>query len=568
MKSRKKIIKSAAVVVTAVAAAYICHMLDYFGIGGQVFGFIRMLIYLSLFTVWMIRIKCTVQQQATRRYLLAAGGLMIFWLYMRSIKLEFLLPPVGMRICWYLYYIPMLFIPVTALLASLTIGKADNERLSTKTTILWLVSTAFLLFVLTNDLHQLVFRFPADIPLMLRSDREYSYGPVYFAAVIWMTACGIASLTVMYRKCRMPDSKKYFRLALVPVVLALIYTAAYCAGFSWLRFWLGDMTIVHCLLFAATFEWCIICGMIRSNSRYFDLFEGAVDCAAQIADKDFCICYSAHDARPVTEEQMKKALKNPVQLTDGNVLHVMPISGGYAIWTEDYSDLMAQEEELKYLKEEWQERNALLRSEYTMEEKRRKVLEQNRLYDLLQAVTQKQLDRIALLMQAYQGEERNSDSAKEILAKIAVLCSYMKRRKHIELIADRDYTVSRGELKMAFSESLRTLRLLGAESSLFIDTKKQLSGADAAKLYDFFEDVIEADMDGLRSLDIRIVQRSEGLRMIINVECDADLSALREQYRDAEFDDHDGEQTCMLTLRSEYDDINNEKKEDDGGDEQ
>ena len=75
-------------------------------------------------------------------------------------------------------------------------------------------------------------------------------------------------------------------------------------------------------------------------------------------------------------------------------------------------------------------------------------------------------------------------------------------------------------------------------------------------------------MDGLRSLDIRIVQRSEGLRMIINVECDADLSALREQYRDAEFDDYDGEQTCMLTLRSEYDDVNNEKKEDDGGDEQ
>lgn len=37
-----------------------------------------------------------------------------------------------------------------------------------------------------------------------------------------------------------------------------------------------------------------------------------------------------------------------------------------------------------------------------------------------------------------------------MLAEIAVLCSYIKRRKHLTLLTDRDYEVSVGELERAF----------------------------------------------------------------------------------------------------------------------
>ncbi len=548
VKNKQRTVRSLTASAIAVAFAYLFGMADKFETVGHLFGLMRVLIYFALFAAWILRVKRTVQQQATRRYLLISGVLMIFWLYIRSIKLEFVLSPVEMRACWYLYYLPMLFIPVAALLAALTIGKADGEGVGAKAKLLWLVSAALLLVVLTNDLHQLVFRFPADVPAALRSDSTYSYGPMYMVAVGWMALCGIAATYVMYNKCRMPNSKKYFSLALLPIALALVYTGVYVTGVSWLRFWLGDMTVVHCLLITAAFEWCIICGMIRSNSMYAELFEVSADCSAQIADRSFSVRYSARDALPVTKEQIKSAVSAPLFLADGTTLYTMPVSGGYAVWTEDNSDLLAQEEELKDLREEWQERNELLRSEYTMEEKRRKIAEQNRLYDLLQEVTQKQLDKIARLMQVYQGEKRNSDGAKAVLAKIAVLCSYIKRRKHLELLADREYTVSREELQMAFSESLRTLGLLGVESSLFVDTEKQINGNTAAGIYDFFEDVLEADMDGLRSLDVRAVRRSDGLRITVTAECDADLSLLSEQYPQAEFEKLDGEQTCLITL--------------------
>ncbi len=548
MKNKQRTVRSLTAAAIAVAFAYLFGMADKFDTGGHLFGLMRVLLYFALFTAWILRVKRTVQQQATRRYLLISGLLMIFWLYIRSIKLEFVLSPSEMRACWYLYYLPMLFIPVAALLAALTIGKADGEDVGIKAKLLWLVSASILLIVLTNDFHQFVFKFPADIPPAMRSDRVYGYAPGYFIAVGWMAICGISATWVMYSRCRLPNSKKYFRIALVPIALSLIYTGVYVTGVSWLRFWLGDMTVMYCLSVIVIFEWCIICGMIRSNSMYAELFEVSADCSAQIADRKFSVRYSARDALPVTKDQIKAAVSAPLSLADGTTLHTMPVSGGYAVWTEDNADLLAQEEELKDLQDEWQERNDLLRSEYTMEEKRRKIAEQNRLYDLLQEVTQKQLDKIALLMQAYQGEERNSDGAKAVLAKIAVLCSYIKRRKHLELLADREYTVSREELQMAFSESLRTLELLGVESSLFVDTEKQINGKTAAGIYDFFEDVIEADMDGLRSLNVRAVRRSGGLRITVTAECDADLSVLSQQYPQAEFESFDGEQTCLLTL--------------------
>ncbi len=548
MKNKQRTVWSLTAAAIAVAFAYLLGMADKFDTGGYLFGLMRVLLYFALLTAWILRVKRTVQQQATRRYLLISGLLMIFWLYIRSIKLEFVLSPTEMRACWYLYYLPMLFIPVAALLAALTIGKADGEDVGIKAKLLWLVSASILLIVLTNDFHQFVFKFPADIPPVMRSDRVYSYAPGYFIAVGWMALCGIAAIGVMHDKCRLPKSKKYFRLALLPIVLALAYTGVYVTGVSWLRFWLGDMTAVHCLLVTAAFEWCIICGMIRSNSMYAELFEASADCSAQIADRKFSVRYSARNALPATKDQIKAAVSAPLSLANGTTLYTMPVSGGYAVWTEDNSDLLAREEELKDLQEEWQERNDLLRSEYTMEEKRRKIAEQNRLYDLLQEVTQKQLDKIALLMQAYQGEERNSDGAKAVLAKIAVLCSYIKRREHLELLADREYTVSREELQMAFSESLRTLGLLGVESSLFVDTEKQINGKTAAGIYDFFEDVIEAYMDGLKTLNVRAVRRSGGLRITVTAECDADLSVLSQQYPQAEFESIDGEQTCLLIL--------------------
>ncbi len=97
MKNKQRTVRSLTAAAIAVAFAYLFGMADKFDTGGHLFGLMRVLLYFALFTAWILRVKRTVQQQATGRYLLISGVLMIFWLYIRSIKLEFVLSPCVIR---------------------------------------------------------------------------------------------------------------------------------------------------------------------------------------------------------------------------------------------------------------------------------------------------------------------------------------------------------------------------------------------------------------------------------------------------------------------------------------
>ena len=110
-----------------------------------------------------------------------------------------------------------------------------------------------------------------------------------------------------------------------------------------------------------------------------------------------------------------------------------------------------------------------------------------------------------------------------LLAEIAVLCSYIKRRKHLTLLTDRDYKVAVGELERAFSESLQTLSLLKVKSMLYIeDDLPMLEGREAAAVFDFYEEVIEDALTDLKSVQVSLTN-IKNLRLTLNVCCMVDL---------------------------------------------
>lgn len=410
-----------------------------------------------------------------------------------------------------------------ALLIAMSLGKPDGYCLPKIISVLWIVSGLLFILVMSNDLHQLVFTFPKDA--VVWSDTDHGYGICYFAVIGWQVLCAVAALVVMLFKCRLKNRKLRF-LPVIPLAVSLTYLALNYAGTPWLKELFGDVTAFQSLMYTLCFEACIACGYIHSNSRYADLFASSAGTSAQITDKGFNVQYAALNTTPVSKENMKKALQEPITLSDRLNLHTMPISGGYAVWTEDVASLLEIKEESESLAEELAERNEILRYEYKRESKRRKVEKQNRLYDLLQSATQTQIDRISELTKEYQKTtESNPEKAKTLLSEIAVLCSYIKRRKHLTLLTDRDYKVAVSELERAFSESLQTLKLLNVRSTLYMDSGlSMLSGKTAAAILDFYEDVIEADLEKLTSVQISLVD-TNGLRLTVNVCCDADLSS-------------------------------------------
>ena len=540
---RKKEFLTSGIVVLAVILAYSFRFVGRGDFYPTLFSYLRSFIYIGLYAAWGLSVRQRIVQRQVGRYLTAVSVLIILWFTFRSAKYFIFWQPDAMRYLWYLFYLPMLFVPMLALLIAISLGKPDSYRLPRATAALWLVSGTLLALVLTNDLHQFVFTFPVDAAVW--SDTNHGYGFGYFAVIGWQVACAVAALVVMIFKCRMKSGRRHLWPA-IPMAVSLSYLALSYSGVQWVKAALGDVTAFQSFMYMLCFEACIACGYIHSNSRYADLFASSVGTSAEITDRNFNIRYAALNTEAIPKYDMKKALQSPVTRKNGLTVHAMPISGGYAVWTEDMSALLAVKAESESLAEELGERNDLLRYEYKREAKHRKVEEQNRLYDLLQSATQRQIDRISELTGEYQKKSKSDpERAKVLLAEIAVLCSYIKRRKHLTLLTDRDYEVSVGELERAFSESLQTLKLLDVRSTLYIDPAvSMLSGKAAAAVFDFYETAIETDLESLKSIQVSLADVGY-LRLSLNVQCEANLSALADK-SSTQYEAEDGYQHIVF----------------------
>ena len=508
------------------------------------FSFFRSVIYIMLFAAWGISVCRRIIQPQVRRYLNAISALMVFWVTARTLRHLFAETPWALRHLWYLYYLPMLFIPLLALFVALSLGKPDNFRLPKWTALLYIPTAALLLLVLTNDLHQLVFRFPEDAVVWMN---EYRYGIVYFPVVGWMVLCALTALVIMLVKCRVPNSRKVLVLPFVPVVLSVIYGALYIFQLPWLRLIAGDVTVVFCLLIAATLESCIQCGLIQSNTHYNDLLLSCT-LRVQLTDPEYQRLLSSRSAEPIPLQIMRQTETGPVRLDGGLRLSGAPVRGGHVLWTEDVSELLEVLEELQDVKDSLEDNNALLRAEYTLKAREAHIAEQDRLYNIIQRET---APRIRLLAELTDAFETMGDEAqrKQILGKMAVIGAYLKRRSNLIFLADKTPLFQEKELHLTFGESMDNLELCGITCGLLSELEGPVEARQLMKMYDLFEEIVERSIDTMSTITVWIGPADGALRITVNTDSAADLSPLVSDSVSA-LRDEDGEWQLCMVLRA------------------
>lgn len=146
---------------------------------------LRSAIYMELVLYWISSVKKRILYSAVRKYLLMIGYLLIFWLFIRTIKYLFLGNMDFLKsLCWYGFYIPMLFIPLFALYLAVCLGQPEHYRLPKYLYSLVFPAVVLCLLVLTNHIHQCVFRFENGVP---SSDGNYYYGWGYKMILAWLS---------------------------------------------------------------------------------------------------------------------------------------------------------------------------------------------------------------------------------------------------------------------------------------------------------------------------------------------------------------------------------------------
>ena len=503
------------VVFTLIAAAYSCRMLAMLDICGVYVNYIRAALYLLLFSLWGYSLDRRIIQPQTLHWLRLTAALMLLWLILRTLKYEFVTDLTVARYIWYLYYLPMLFIPLLGVYIALSLGKSEKFRLTGRIGALAIIPAVLFLLVITNDLHQQMFAFSSGVPGE-PDNYSYSYGPVYFCYLGWTVTCMFFSLILLLKKSRVPCSKKKRLAPFVIGCATVLYGILYLSGLPAVRWWFGDMNVMFCLLFAAIYESCIHCRMIQSNTGYVELFE-ATTLAASIADSSGNIVLRSHAAC----DDIACPEEGPqVFRPDGIRISSAPISGGYAVWQDNVRPLTELRAKLSENKAIIKNNKEKLQEAYLIQKKLYELTEKNRIYDELEARYGKQIIRIGQLLK--QCEDAEPAEVRNLLKRILLLGTYIKRGANLYFLGMEYELLPQQELRLTVDEAVRVMTVCGTECSVVYHTTKPMRATEVMRLFDLLKTVAEMTINGLQSLFISV---SDG-EMDLSVECTADLSFL------------------------------------------
>ncbi|MGN0382371.1 MAG: hypothetical protein ACI4EP_10895 [Suilimivivens sp.] len=545
MKWNKKKICILVAVAALLLVANICRLIGNCGIYKKQAGLIRSFLYIVLFATWGLSAYSRIIQPVTRRYLSEIAFLMVFWFVIRSLKFHIVsseLYPNITRYLWYLYYLAILFIPLLAVFVAISIGKSENYRLSKKATLLYIPTTVLFLLVITNDLHQLVFTFPKDA--VVWTDDKYGYTVVYYFLILWLFFCALTMFTVMYKKRRVSGTKRMILLPCIPLVALVFYLILYFFRIEWLQFIAGDMTAVMCLMYAATLEICIQCGFIQANTHYMELFDAST-VGAQITDKEYHVLRSSRAAKDMDTKVLCQTARGPVMLNDGIRLSGAPIRVGYVVWTEDISPLLKVLDELEEVKENLEDSNTILEEEHALKKREAHIMEQDRLYTIIQRDTAHQIRLLDHMIEQVETVTRDEER-KQLLRKMLVIGAYLKRRSNLVFLADKSSTLDAKELALTLGESLDNLETCGISCGFQMDLKEPVLSDQMIAMYDFFEKVVERSLDCTYSITVYAGKTDDFLFLHVNTDADTDFSDLASDMVKTERDE---DEEWRLTLR-------------------
>ena len=515
MKATTKHLLPTVFVFTAIAIAYACRMLAKFDIGGPAVNHIRTALYLLLFTLWGFSLDRRIIQRQALHCLRLTAALMLLWLILRTLKYSVVTGPAAGRYIWYLYYLPMLFLPLLGVYIAPSMGKSEDYRLSRGIGMLSIIPAALFLLVITNDLHQQVFAFKSGVPGLPVSG-TYSYRPLYFICLGWMVACMAFSLVCLFRKSRIPSGEGK---RITPFVLGcamLLYGILYLSGIPAVRWWFGDMNVMFCLLYAAIYESCIRCRMIPSNTGYVELFEAST-LAACIADRSGRIVLRSRAAgKDMTCPQEGQRIVRP----DGMRISSAPISGGYAVWQDNVRQLAELRTRLNANKEEMERNKKKLKDAYLVQKSLHELTEKNRIYNELEAKHSRQTAQMRQMLA--QCERSGPAERRSLLKKVLLLGTYIKRSANLYFLSSEYQWLPQQELRLTVDEAVRALTACGTECGVIYRTTEPMRASEVVRLFDLLEIVAETTVDDLRSLFISVSDSA----MDLSVECAAELSFL------------------------------------------
>ena len=502
-------------VFAIIIAAYSCRLLAWFNIGGNYPSYIRAALYLLLFVLWGYSLDQRIIQKPVLHCLRLMDVLMLIWLTLRTLKYEVVTDMTVARYLWYLYYLPIIFIPLLGVYIAIFLGKSENYQLSKKSWLLSLIPAALFLAVITNDLHQQVFVFESGIP-GVPDNKVFFHRPVYFVILVWVVGCVCFSIVQLLKKTRLPSIGKRRMMPFVLSCVMLLYGVLYLLGFQVVRDVFGDMNVMFCLFYAAIYESCIHCRMIQSNTGYVELYE-ATTLASCIADQNGHILLHS---RTAGENMVCPQEGESIVCPDGMRISAAPIKDGFVIWGDNVQHLTELRARLDENKRKKENNKKKLKDAYLVQKQLYELTEKNHIYDELEEKHKKQTERIKELLE--QCRNAKPPKMREHMKEILLLGTYIKRSANLYFLSQEYEKLPQQELRLTIDELVRAMNSCEVECGVVYLTTKPIASKEVERLFELLKTITEMTIRELDSLFISVSDQE----MNLSVECMTDLSEI------------------------------------------
>lgn len=485
--------------------------------------------YAGLVIAWGYSINRRIIQKDIRLCLTLSCLLMFLWIVERAAKYYlFSELPAFERMLWYCYYIFIVYVPLLGFLAALRVALARDRRDFRRWNLLFIPATLLLVGVLTNDRHQLAFRFQ---PGFADWNSNYAHEILYYAVLLWAIVLVLSGVALIARRSRVTASR---RLVWIPLLLFAGGSMLTELSFlNLLSFWNITETII--LTFILTWESCIQIGLVPSNRDYEAFFHHSGLATRLLDPRDRVRYRSTADAPAPAPENIR--------------LNRREVSGGFIEWEDDLTQINRLNALLSEIQDQLNEKTELTRTENRMKEKRARVDEKNRLYDRIGQFSRPHLTRISAELEHLTPDQ--SDFTRR-MAHICVIGSYVKRRSNFTLLSEKNPLLSSDELVFSLRESLEYLSLHSKNNALSVQSAGFYASEALICAYDFCQQAMEAQFQTPPMLLINLRCDKDGfsLRTVtevpypVNDACKAQIVALGGTLKREERDE-----VCYTTLR-------------------
>lgn len=441
-------------------------------------------LFLMIFVAWASFIYIRTFDKTLKKYISSLGILLAFWMIIRIAKTYTC--GIYTFYFWYLYYIPLLLIPTIYYNCSNYIINKKSKKARIVTIV---ISILLFLLVITNNLHNLVFKLTDD-------PDDYTHNIGYFIIVAWILGLIIIAIKNLIKLNKEKKNKNVIAISTL-ILLGVLYTFLYVKNVPIIRH--TNMSVIIGALFCMGIELLFDVKLIPNNYKYKKIFKNS-NLPLEIISNDGKMKIKTNhniDIENNIIEDIKNGKCKKIYKTENKVQNVDKIKGGYAIEEKDLSEIHKLEEKLQLTNKKLLRQEKILQRQKKIKSEIYETKVKNEIVELLDETIEEKRNLITKIL-----DEMQTVDLKK-MQEIKLLINYCKRMSSLVISNYNKEIYNNERLGIILNELLEEKKTSNVNGVLQMNNF-EITSSETVTIYEIIFEIITNLKDVNFILNIQI----------------------------------------------------------------